>query len=438
MDEADPKPTDRPAPKGSGKVLAIVFLTVFLDMVGFSIIFPLFPDMLDHYVGREGAESAIGRLAAWLTGVAGDDDFAVIALFGGILGSLYSGTQFLFAPVWGAVSDRVGRRRTLLVTLAGTAASYVLWLYAGSFAVLVVARLVGGIMAGNISVASAAIADTHSGSARAKGMGLMGAGIGLGFVVGPALGGWAAGWTADWGADGSGDFALNPFSGPAALALGLAIVNWAAAAARFGETRAPRTGVEVETLERRGLNPSAALRRLAFPGVHALNVAYFVYFAAFGAMEFTLVFLAKEHLGYGPRDNALMFVFIGLTIAFVQGGVVRRLVPRLGERKVAFAGMAATVPGFCGIAAVTHFESAGVLYASLFLVAAGSSLVMPSLSSLASRYVPEDRQGFALGVFRSFGSLARVIGPFAGGVAYYGLGSWAPYVAAAAIALVPT
>ncbi|MEM9801994.1 MAG: MFS transporter [Planctomycetota bacterium] len=424
-----------PAPGTSRKgVLGLVFLTVFIDMVGFSIIFPLFPDMLEWYVGREGAESGIGRLASWLRGLV-EDDFAVIVLFGGLLGSLYSALQFVFAPVWGGMSDRIGRRRMLLFTLAGTALSYVVWFFAGTFALLVVARLVGGIMAGNISIASAAVADTHSGAERAKGMGVLGAGIGLGFVVGPAIGGFASGWdlTNLW--EGASAAGVNPFSGAAAAAFALALFNLVWAALKFPETRDPALADEAEP--RRGLNPFAAMRRIDFPGVATLNVAYLVYFVAFGAMEFTLVFLADEHLGYGPKENAWMFVFIGLTIAFVQGGIVRRLVPRLGERKVAFTGMALTLPGFLLIAAVTRTESAAVLYAGLALVAVGSSLVMPSLSSLASRYVPDDRQGFALGVFRSFGSLARVVGPIAGGLLYYGLGSIAPYVAGAIVLAAP-
>ncbi len=415
-------------------ILGLVFLTVFLDMVGFSIIFPLFPDMLEWYVGREGDGSSIARLAEWLKGLVGGDDFAVIVLFGGILGSLYSGFQFVFAPIWGAVSDRIGRRPTLLITLVGTAASYVVWFFAGSFALLVVARLVGGIMAGNISTASAAIADTHKGSDRAKGMGILGAGIGLGFVVGPALGGLAAGWDLTGAFEGAASAGVNPFSGAAALAFGLAILNLVWAATRFPETRGASAGSD---LERRGLNPFAAMRRLNFPGVHSLNLAYFIYFVAFGAMEFTLVFLAAEHLGYTPKQNAIMFVFIGLTIAFIQGGVVRRIVPKVGERKVASMGMMMTLPGFIAIAAVPFAKSSAVLYGGLFLVSVGSSLVMPSFSSLASRYVPDDRQGFALGVFRSFGSLARVLGPLGGGVLYYSLGSTAPYAAASIILLVP-
>ncbi|QDV06661.1 Tetracycline resistance protein, class B [Planctomycetes bacterium Poly30] len=417
------------------KVLGLIFLTVFLDMVGFSIIFPLFPKMLEWYVDREGAASAIGRLASWLQGIV-NDDFAVIVLFGGILGSLYSGLQFLFAPIWGAVSDKIGRRPTLLFTLLGTALSYVIWFFAGTFALLVIARLVGGLMAGNISTASAAVADTHAGKDRAKGMGVLGAGIGLGFVVGPALGGLASGWdlTDAWASASS--MGVNPFSGAATVAFGLAVINLLWAALRFPETKDMRPATAPPE-HRRGINPFASLRRLTFPGVHTLNIAYFIYFTAFGAMEFTLVFLAAEHLGYGPRQNAYMFVFIGLTIAFVQGGIVRRLVPKVGERKVAWLGMALTVPGFIGIAAVTRVESAALLYASLALVSVGSSLVMPSFSSLASRYVPDDRQGFALGVFRSFGSLARVLGPLAGGLLYYGFGSYAPYALGAFVLLVP-
>ncbi|MBL6758019.1 MAG: MFS transporter [Planctomycetes bacterium] len=423
-------PKSTPGPRKG--VLGLVFLTVFLDMVGFSVIFPLFPEMLDWYVAEEGADSLVGRLASWLETLV-EDRFAVIVLFGGLLGSLYSGLQFIFAPLWGGLSDRRGRRSILLITLTGTALSYVVWFFAGSFALLIVARLTGGIMAGNISIASAAVADTHKKADRAKGMGILGAGIGLGFVVGPALGGLASGWDLTTSLP---DLAgVNPFSGAALIAFGLALVNLVWAALRFPETREATAGEGAP--EKRSLNPFAAQGGLAFPGVHTLNLAYFIYFAAFGAMEFTLVFLAAEHLGYGPRDNAWMFVFIGLTIAFVQGGIVRRLVPRVGELKVASLGMALTLPGFLVIAAVTRTESAAVLYAGLALVAVGSSLVMPSFSSLASRYVPDDRQGFALGVFRSFGSLARVVGPIAGGLLYYGLGALAPYAIGAALLLMP-
>jgi len=413
-------------------VLGVVFLTVFLDMVGFSVIFPLFPSMLEHYLEVEGEASLVGDLRRWLAGFA-DSDWAVIALFGGVLGSLYSLLQFLFAPVWGALSDRRGRRSILLLTLGGTALSYLVWILAGSFFLLVVARLLGGVMAGNLSLASAAIADTHEGKDRAKGMGMMGAGIGLGFVFGPALGGLTAGWSRglDWEA--YGHLGLNPFSGCAALALALSLINWAWAARRFPETLPEeRRGVREERARAR--TPFRALHEIDRPGVRPACVAYFLYLAAFGAMEFTLVFLARERLEFTELQNAWMFVFIGFVIAFVQGGLVRRLVPKLGEVRLAALGMALTVPGFVVVGAAHDVPR---LYQGLALLAVGSAFVMPSLSSLVSRYSPAERQGLALGIFRSMGSLARALGPIAGGLLYFRLGGWGPYYVGAVVALVP-
>ncbi|MCP3920072.1 MAG: MFS transporter [bacterium] len=414
-------------------VLGLVFLTVFLDMVGFSIIFPLFPTMLEHYVGLEGSESLIGRLIAKLSSWVGDRpsaDFGVMALFGGVLGSLYSLLQFLFSPFWGALSDRIGRRPTLLVTLAGTTLSYVVWIFAGTFALLVVARLLGGMMAGNISTASAAIADTHSGPERAKGMGILGAGIGLGFVVGPALGAFFSTWDlrSTWPAGEA--YGINPFSACALAAFGLAFANLFWAWRKFPETRKAATSEQERTL-----HPFRALREIDYPGVRRTNLAYFLYLIAFGAMEFTLAFLATERLGFGPKQNGMMFVFVGVLIALVQGGFVRRLVPKLGERAVAKAGLLLTLPGFL---IVGSCQSVAVLYVGLFFLAFGSALVMPCLSSLVSRYtVDEGRQGLALGVFRSLGSLARAVGPILGGLLYWRIASWGPYYLGAAALLVP-
>ena len=424
-------------PNPQRSILGIVFLTVFLDMVGFSIIFPLFPAVMQHYVGREGPESLIQQLVVALEGVS-DNQFAVVALFGGALGSIYSVLQFLFAPIWGALSDRWGRRPILLVTLAGTALSYVLWFVSGTFVVLIVARLVGGIMAGNISTASAVVADTSRGSDRAKGMGILGAGIGLGFIVGPVIGGLTASWDLREVWPAGEDIGVNPFSGCALIAFCLAAVNFLAVLRRLSETL-PETisGIDDEPTSQetgRRWNPFQALARLSFPGVKQTNISYFIYLAAFAAMEFTLTFLAFDRLGYKPRDNMWMFVFVGVIIALVQGGVVRRLAPKLGERKLASSGISLTIPGFV---LVGWAQSSGVLYLGLACLAVGSALVMPCLSALVSRYTPDDRQGLALGVFRSMGSLARALGPVLGGLLYWGMGSWAPYYVGAVVLAVP-
>jgi MFS family permease len=416
-------------------VLGLVFLTVLLDMIGFSVIFPLLPALLQYYVQLEGPASLLGRFVDFLSWGA-TDSFTVVALFGGVLGSIYSMAQFVFAPIWGNLSDRLGRRPTLLITLAGTMSSYVLWFISGSFALFVLARLLGGVMAGNVSTASAAIADSCEGSQRAKGMGILGAGIGLGFVIGPALGGLTASWNLLELWPGGRQWGVNPFSGCALVAFGLATLNWTWVWWRFPETLslsrpAAATGASHPV---RTWNPLGTLRHIDLPGVRLANLSYFYYFIAFAAMEFTLPFLAVQRLGYRPRDNAWMFVFIGLTIALVQGGMVRRLAPRWGERRLATTGIALTLPGMILVGLTA---SSVQLYAGLAFLAVGSALVMPCLSALVSRYSPATRQGLALGVFRSLGALARAIGPIVGGLIYWSLGSGAPYVLGGLFLLLP-
>ena len=420
-----------PTPEAPRSVLGLVFLTVFLDIVGFSIIFPLFPDLLDHYLALSGEGSFLHGLIDRLRELAGGDENAVETLFGGLLGSIYGLLQFVFATVWGGLSDRIGRRPTLLFTLAGTSLSYLLWVFAGAFWVLIAARVLGGIMAGNISTASAAVADTTSARDRAKGMGIVGMAIGLGFILGPAIGGISLGLVEGAGESGAA-FALNPFSGPAVFALVLSLVNLVWVMTRFPETLPEeRRGTSERS---HSLNPFTRLATLDLPGVVRTNLIYFIYLVAFAAIEFTLTFLAKERLDYGPRDMVWIFVFVGLIIALVQGGLVRRLAPKLGERLVTRIGLLLTVPGFLLIG---RAEDAGLLYTSLAFMAFGSALVMPCLSALISRYTPEDRQGLALGTFRSMGSLSRAFGPVLGAAGYWYFGSEAPYQAGAVLLVVP-
>ena len=420
---------DKRAPLGQ------VFLIVFIDLVGFSIIFPMVPQMLDHYLALEGAASLVGRLQGWLARFAGEGpnaEFAVAALFGGVLGSLYSGLQFLFAPFWGGLSDRIGRRPTLLVTLAGTAASYVLWFFSGTFLLLVLARLVGGVMGGNISTASAVVADTTSGKDRAKGMGILGMAIGLGFVLGPALGGIGVKVDLSERIAGSAAYGVNPFSMPAAIAFALAAVNLAWVALRFRETRP--ASAPVGDGRKASLHPFKAAAELDRPGVRRTTWTYFLFLLGFSAVEYTLAFLTFERLAYTPMQNAWMFVYIGLLIAVVQGGLIRRLAPRHGEKRLALVGMLLPAPGFVAIGLA---ESATALYVGLTFMAVGSALAMPTLASLASRYAPADRQGLAMGSFRSAGALSRGLGPVLGGLVFWKLGSASPYLAAAAALALP-
>ena len=182
-----------PAVLPQRRILGLIFLTVFMDIVGFSIIIPLFPHLLDHYIRTEGtAGTLIGSLNAAAEWMGGDTVFKKTVLFGGLLSTLYSLLQFIFSPIWGALSDRLGRRRILTITLAGNALSYLLWIFAAQFWVVVLTRLVSGMMAGNIAVASAAAADVTDEKERTKGMAVVGIAIGLGFVFGPVIGGLAS------------------------------------------------------------------------------------------------------------------------------------------------------------------------------------------------------------------------------------------------------
>lgn len=423
--------------------MVLAALTAFLDLVGFSIIFPLFPQLLAHYVSLEGPDSAIGGLAAFLREFAGDRsgaDFLVVVLFGGVIGCVYSLLQFLFAPIWGMISDRYGRRTTLLFTLAGTVLGYIGWIFAGTFPILVLSRLVGGMMAGNLATVTAVVADITEAKDRSKGMGVIGAAIGLGFIFGPAIGGLATIWgpLASFGAVASVQnsdppaFALNPFSGAAMAACFLAVINLGFAVAAFPETLPKEKRGQGQLA--RTANPLLLFRGLNVPGVQRVNILSFLYLTAFAAMEFTLTFLAVERFDYTPRQNAQLFVFVGLVIALIQGGVLRRLAPRIGDRRVATLGLVLLVPAFflVGLAGIPS-----VLYAGLFLMAAGSALATPCLSALVSQYAPHDQQGLALGLFRSMGALSRAIGPLLGGVLYWRFGSTAPYFAGAIGLLVP-
>ncbi|MCH2100337.1 MAG: MFS transporter [Planctomycetes bacterium] len=423
----------------SRSILGLVFLTVFLDIVGFSIIFPLFPEMLDYYFSAEGAESFIGRVVDRLQEFAGEDRNAVQTLFGGLLGSVYGLLQFVFATFWGGLSDRIGRRPVLLITLSGTVLAYILWSLSASFWVLIFARVLGGAMAGNISTASAAVADTTSNENRAKGMGIVGMAIGLGFILGPALGAIFFALTKpNAGAEKlarlgeTSAFGAHPFTGAAIASCVLALANLLWVAKRFPETLPPeRRG---QSQSNRSLNPFARLRTLAFPGVIRTNLVYFLYLTAFAAIEFTLTFLAAARLNYGHTELAQMFVFVGFVIAFVQGGLVRRFAPRYGEARLARFGLALTLPGFVLIGLANN---GSMLYSGLACMAVGSAFVMPCLSALVSRYCPPDRQGLALGTFRSMGSLSRAIGPVIGALLYWRFGSASPYWIGAGFLLIP-
>jgi len=415
--------------------LGVIFLTLYIDLAGFSIIFPLFPEMLTFYLEKDGSAGLLGGLLSMLDRVAeisGTGDHFAPVLFGGVLGSLYAILQFAFAPFWGALSDHHGRRRILLLTVTGTALSYLIWVFSGSFLLLVLARLFGGAMSGNLSVATAAVADVTTRKDRAKGMGLVGAAFGLGFITGPAIGGAFALINPLVTHPGLARYGINPFSVPALAAFILALVNLIWIWRRFSESLPREKRSESTNLRER--NPISLLRVRHDPPVRRTNHVYFLFIFAFAGMEFTLSFLAVDRFGFSTIQITYMMIFIGLILILTQGMIVRRIVPRLGERRVAVTGLFLVS---MGLAVLALAGTTGVLYLGLTIMAIGAGLTTPSLTALVSLYTPDDRQGQVLGTFRSLGSLARAIGPIIASFVFWFFGSAWSYGLGAAL-LVPS
>ena len=421
-------PETAPAPR---RTLRLVFLTVFMDFVGFSLLFPLYPGLLEHYFRSEPDGSLLHSLLAGARHLAGHgNEVAVAALFGGLLGAIFSLLQFLFAPVWGALSDRFGRRPTLLITLSGTALAYVLWAFAGAFWVLVASRVLAGVMAGNISVAQAAAADVTTGKDRAKAMATVGLGVAAGILCGPAMGGIAAHLGAGVTGEPGAMFALNPFSVAAGLSLLMAALNLALAWRSFPET------LPAQNRRRESARASVLrLARIGSPDIRRATLVNLCFFSAFAGMESTLTFVALELFNYTPGQNAVMFTFIAVSMGLIQGGVVRRMGHRIGEKRMVIAGLVCGLAAFALIAASRHEAP---FFAGLFLFSTAVSLTQPGLAALISMYSDERTQGFHSGVFRSAGALARAVGPLVAALLYFRLGTHSGvYLAGAIATLVP-
>ena len=428
-----PNQSDQALSQSAKSTLKVIFLTLFLDLVGFSIIFPLFPELLKHYLAVDADNiflKGILDLASSIMSISGGDTTQSIVLFGGILGSLYSLLQFIAAPLWGSLSDRIGRKPVLIISITGLFLSYVIWFFSANFTLILVARVIGGLMAGNISTASAAVADVTSQQNRSKGMAYIGIAFAVGFVFGPAIGGLLSkiDLTQMWF---QGVWGVNPFSAPAAFAAILCLINLVMVIRSFKETLNKKDSTSRAKHSR---NPIKLLAGLPYPGVNKTNRIYFLFLTAFSGMEFTLTFLASERLGFSSLDNGIMFIFIGFVMAMVQGGFVRRRASQIGEEKLVFGAMIFSIPGLLILSQTTSTWS---FYLGLFFLAVSSAIIIPCLTALASIYAPSDDQGRVLGVFRSLGSLSRVIGPFLAGIIYWRFGSEHPYLWGSAFIVIP-
>ena len=379
-------PDDAPRSPRRHAPLLVIFFTVLLDLLGFGMVLPLLP----FYAQEFGAHP-----------------FGVALLF-----ASFSLAQFLFAPLWGRLSDRVGRRPVLLASIVGAVAAYALFALARSFAVLLIARTASGLFAANYSIAQAYIADVTRPDERAKGMGLLGAAFGLGFVLGPVLGGVMG--------------KLGYAAVPAAAGV-LALINLLLAYFLLPESLPPE---KRRRPDERWLSRATLRRATENRPVAGLMLLYFLVIFAFSNMEATLGLFVEKRYSFGFFATAWLFAFLGVVMVIVQGGLLGRLVQRFGERRLVLAGIAFMALGLFFLPVGARLVLLGVTTA---LLSVGMGLHNPSTLGLISRMTEEHRQGGTLGVTRSLGALARGIGPLWGGWAFARIGPDWPFWSAAGL-----
>jgi DHA1 family tetracycline resistance protein-like MFS transporter len=310
---------------------------------------------------------------------------------------VYSFMQFFVAPIWGSMSDRYGRRPILLLTIAGQAAAYLWAGFAGDYFSLLLSRVFAGIFAANISTASAYMADITKPEERAKGMGLIGAAFGLGFVFGPAIGG-----------------GLLHFGFEALLfvAFGICATNLIVAYFVLGE---PVSDQQERESNRRKVSFKDLKEILEQPKYFLPVLLFFLLTFAFVQLEVTFIYFILDRFHF-PESKALMLLaFLGVVMAVIQGGFIGRLTKAFQEARLVLTGIVFIVTG---LSSMIFSFSLFPLIVSLILLALGYSLTNPCLSALISKAAPVDRQGSILGVYQSGSSLARILAPLAAGALY--------------------
>lgn len=368
--------------------LFLMAMTVFIDFTGFGLVIPLLPFWAEHL----GAN----------------------ALIIGLLSTSFALVQFLFTPLLGALSDRVGRKPIILGSLLVEAFSFALTALAGSLPLLFVARAIGGLGASNLGSAQAVVADVTQRSGRVRAMGMIGAAIGLGFVVGPALGG-----------------VLAPL-GPALpfwVSMGVALLNALLVWTFLPETRVARTerpSIFSRTMfvGWRNAFGNATVARLVL-----INLLYTV---AFTGMETVFALFTQHTFGWTAMQNGLLFTYIGVIVVLMQGGLVGQLVKRLGEQRLLLVGLLLLAGGLVLIPVSTTLA---LVLITLGLLSAGDGAVTPIVSTLLSFASPADAQGETLGLAQGIAGLGRMLGPLAAG-SLFTLGLPLPFLFGGILALV--
>lgn len=357
------------------KPLLIIYLTVFIDLVGFGIVIPALP----FYVESEAFRATPFEI--------------------GLLFASYSLMQFVFSPILGSLSDKYGRRPILFFSILGSAAGYLFIGFAFALWMVFVGRIVAGITGGNISTAQAYIADVTTKENRAKGMGIFGAMFGLGFVFGPAIGGILS------------RFGIHI---PFLFAAVLSFVN--AALVYFILPESVKLSREYNAPVRRN-RFAQIVESLSNARFGTLNAIYFFLVTSFSIMTYAFVLYTIFRFGYNAEQNGYIFFFIGILAVIFQGGLFDRLVKKVGENSLMIAGCILMALSLFSIPYIApQFGGLPALLISVLILTIGNSMASPAITSLASKLSEDETQGTSLGVLQSGASLARAIGPAVGGV----------------------
>ncbi len=360
--------------------LGVLFSVVVVDLVGFGIVVPILPFWAERF----------GASGAWL----------------GILLASHAAAQFAFAPVWGKLSDRVGRRPVMLVTIAGTSVALAFLGMADSLAQILIARLLAGVFGSNISVATAYLTDVTDEADRTRWMGMIGASFAVGFTLGPPIGGVLA----EWG-----------YGTPMYAAAGMAALNfvWAAARLREPERRTDRPEPDL----------TSRLDVLKAPAIGRVCLTYFLFSLAVTQLETIFALLMLHKFGYGPFGVAMVMLGMAVVMGGIQGGGMKRLSERYPERSLVLAGLTCMTIAFV---LVPLPETVAWLLIPLGIAAVGRGISQPPMMSLVSLLADEGSRGLVMGVFQSTASAARIVGPIAAGL-LYDQGAAYPFWAAAAL-----
>ncbi|MFY8190520.1 MAG: MFS transporter [Bacteroidia bacterium] len=366
----------------------VLFVTIFIDLLGFGLIIPILPIFA---LELQASSLQIGLIAG-----------------------LYSLMNFVFAPFWGTLSDKIGRRPVMLISIFITMLAYVFFAFTNSLWFLVISRIFAGIGSANISAAQAYISDITEPKDRAKNMGLIGAAFGLGFIFGPPAGGFLKSLS------GSGSVALVGY-----FAASLCAINWVLAYAYL-----PESLKEKQHDKPFRFKPIGDLfLELKKPVIRELFSVNFLFITSFAMMQITLAILWIEHYLLNEKQVGFVFMFMGLTSAIVQGGLVGILNKKFGEKQLLTMGTISMAIGLMSIpfVPVSYFL---LQLVSIVFISFANGCITPAISSLISQAAGKHEQGQVLGMNQSFGSLARVIGPIIGGILYdlhFGL----PYIGGA-------